>query len=179
MTKKNLIQNKKLIIIFTILFIFTNSYSQQITFDTLKNHGNYTKYLSLSKKILDSFKKNPDMLLSKYIEHQGSHNKDYLKSNFSWVHELMMQNVKASIKSMILEKSELPFPNHPYKETSLSITYSFGRVNCVDTTFENTLMITFSDISKGEENFNFIFNNCLENEKVKKEILAVPTPKNK
>ena len=101
-----------------------------------------------------------------------------MKLNFLWVHQLMVSGIKATIKSIVLEQSSLPLPNRTFKRTSLIITYSFGRANCFDPNYENSLIISFYDISKDEENYTLIFRNCIELERLKKHILELPLPKN-
>ena len=168
----------KLIILFILMFGFTNSYCQKITFDTVKNYSHYTKYISLSRQMLNELKEDADAPLNKYFQYHGSNNEKYLKRNLLAVHEFLTHNVHGSLKSLIIEKSRLPLSGHVFEVTVLNITYSFGRSNCVDPTFENTVTIEFYDISKGEEKFDFMFNNCLEREKLKKAILSVPVPEN-
>jgi len=79
---------------------------------------------------------------------------------------------------MVLEYYDIPLADRIFCHTVLNITYYLGRYGCSDPSFTNTLTISFSDVSKGEENFEFIFINCRESEKIKKAILRIPVPKN-
>jgi hypothetical protein len=173
---KSFVLSKIAFMIFAGLFSFTNSFSQKITFDTIRNADNYRKYILLSKQMLQSIKENEDTILNKCVENDSSINRLDLKENLSWVHKLL-QDSSASLKWIILEKASLPFPNYAFKTTVLDITYTLGRSDCTDPMYDNSIIISFYDISKGEEKFDLIFNNCIKSEKRKKAILAIPLPK--
>jgi len=171
---KYLLNQTKPLIIFTIVsFITSNSFSQTIKRDTLRNDKKYLSYTILAKKILMLIEENEDKVIEKYFEHPGTYSRANLKYNLSWVHKILQNNKHVSLKSMVLIKSEIPLSGNTFKNTDLSFTYSLGRFGCSDPTYDNNISIIFSDVEKAETHFDFIFDNCRESEKLKSEILNI------
>ncbi|MDB5138890.1 MAG: hypothetical protein JWR12_806 [Mucilaginibacter sp.] len=178
MIKKSSTLNKLIILVFFQIFVSSNGFSQILTSDTLKNTDKYSKYILLSKQMLASIKKNKISVINKYFEYPGLHNKKTLKYELSWVHKLLQNPNNVALQSVVLEKSDIPFSGLLFKMIKLRITYSLGRSGCIDQTFNNTITISFYDVSKEENHFELSFENCRESEKLKREILAIPVPKN-
>ena len=176
MIKRNLILNSLLITI--LIFLSMSAWSQTISFDTLKTGKKFEKYIDLSKKLLLSIKNDENVALNQYLKNPGTYEKKNLNKNLSQVHQLLKEE-KYYIKSMVIENYFIPFSNTVFKNQELRITYSLGKNSCTYPMLENTITFIFFDISKGEENLEFEFQNCKDNEAIKKAIMDIPVPHEK
>ena len=177
MIKKNLIPNSILIIL--AIFLSTSLYVQTLSFDTLKNGKKFEKYIDLSKEMMLSVKNNKIFTLNQYLKKTGTYEKKNLSRNLSYVHQILKNGSYYFIKSVVLESYIIPFSDNVFKKQELRITYSIGKNSCTSPMFDNTITFIFFDVAKEEENVEFEFQNCKDNEAIKKAILNIPVPPEK
>jgi hypothetical protein len=157
-------------------FLSLNAFSQDSIYTKeaitkmIASDPQYAHYYLLSRKIMDSLKID-DKIVDKHIKNAGFPNMTELENNLLWAHKLQ-QN-----KPIVLENiSFLKSSNGQL--SNLAFIYSLGRSNCVDSSFTNTITIQFPDIINQKKHYEFDFNNCIDEEKLKSAILAAPAPKN-
>lgn len=140
----------------------------------------YKTYINESRAILDNIKQNQGLVLKAYFNQNfGLFGKKELEVNLKWVQKILRNNHKLPLASPILiltKYRDTAFAAD--NSTSLSIVYDIGKSECPDAMFGNKITIIFSNIEKNEKYFDFLFDNCAEDEKIKRAILDLPPPKN-